>query len=61
MTNQQTNNGSLEEAIKGLLNEMEAKIDAEFDFEFEHWDNGNYDDSYEYGVEVVKNIPTEKS
>ena len=45
-------NGSLEEAVKGLLAEMEAKIDPEFDFEFEHWDNGNFDDSYEYGVEV---------
>lgn len=42
----------MEEAIKALLNEMESKIDPEFDFEFEHWDNGNYDDSYEYGVEV---------
>ena len=45
-------NGSLEEAVKGLLAEMEAKIDPEFDFEVEHWDNGNYDDSYKYGVEV---------
>ena len=45
-------NGSIAEAIKSLLNEMEAKIDPEFDFEVEHWDNGNFDDSYEYGVEV---------
>lgn len=42
----------MEEEIKALLNEMESKINPEFDFEFEHWDNGNYDDSYEYGVEV---------
>ena len=24
----------------------------DFNFEVEHWDNGNFDDSYEYGVEV---------
>jgi hypothetical protein len=42
----------MEEAIKALLNEMTAKVDPEFDFEIEHWDNGNYDDSYEYGIEV---------
>ena len=45
-------NGSIAEAIKALLNEMESKINPEFDFEVEHWDNGNFDDSYEYGVEV---------
>ncbi len=23
----------------------------DFDFDFPHWENGNYDDSFEYGVE----------
>jgi hypothetical protein len=31
---------------------VEDKIDPDFDFEVEHWDNGNFDDSYEYGTEV---------
>ena len=42
----------MEEKLEGLLNEFESKINPEFDFEQEHWDNGNFDDSYEYGVEV---------
>jgi hypothetical protein len=42
----------MKEKLEGLLNEMESKIDPDFDFEVEHWDNGNFDDSYEYGVEV---------
>lgn len=42
----------MQEELEGLLNEMESKIDPEFDFDLEHWDNGNFDDSYEYGVEV---------
>jgi hypothetical protein len=31
---------------------VNGKIDPDFDFEVEHWDNGNFDDSYEYGTEV---------
>lgn len=31
---------------------IEGKIDPDFDFEVEHWDNGNFDDSYQYGTEV---------
>ena len=31
---------------------VEGKIDPDFDFEVEHWDNGNFDVSYEYGTEV---------
>lgn len=30
---------------------LEGMIDQDFDFEREHWDNGNYDDSFDYGVE----------
>ncbi len=39
-------------AILELLEELESKITPDFDFEVEHWDNGNFDDSYEYGVEA---------
>ena len=42
----------LKKDLEGLLNKLESKIDPQFNFEFEHWENGNYDDSYEYGVEV---------
>ena len=42
----------MKEKLEGLLNEMESKIDPDFNFEVEHWENGNFDDSYEYGVEV---------
>jgi hypothetical protein len=35
-----------------LIKYLELKIDFNFDFEVEHWDNGNFDDSYEYGVSV---------
>jgi len=38
----------LEQAIE----KIKSQINSEFDFEVEHWDNGNYDDSYEYGVET---------
>jgi len=24
---------------------------ADFDYNFEHWENGNFDDSYQYGYE----------
>jgi len=42
----------LEKAIK----EIKSKIDADFDFEVEHWDNGNYDDSYAYGIETGEQL-----
>jgi hypothetical protein len=42
----------MREKIEKLKQELESKIDPNFDFEREHWDNGNFDDSYEYGVEV---------
>lgn len=36
-----------------VLNELEEYlkevIDPDFDFDVEHWDNGNFDDSYTYG------------
>ena len=38
--------------IDELIEHLESKIDLDFNFEVEHWDNGNFDDSYEYGVEV---------
>lgn len=42
----------MKEKLEALIAEMESKIDFEFDFEVEHWENGNYDDSYAYGVSV---------
>ena len=42
----------MKEKLEALIAEMESKIDFEFDFEVEHWENGNYDDSYAYGVDV---------
>lgn len=42
----------MEKEIQELINEFESKIRPDFDFNVEHWDNGSYDDSYEYGVEV---------
>lgn len=37
--------------MKKLIEYLESKIDLNFDFTVEHWDNGNFDDSYAYGVE----------
>ena len=37
--------------MKELIKYLESKINFDFDFEIEHWDNGNFDDSYNYGVE----------
>ena len=45
-------NSKLEKAIK----EIKSKIDVDFDYEVEHWENGNYDDSYEYGVETGEQL-----
>ena len=42
----------LEQAIE----KIKSKINDEFDYEVEHWDNGNYDDSYEYGVETGQQL-----
>ena len=42
----------LEQAIE----KIKSKIDSEFDFEVEHWENGNYDDSYEYGIETGQQL-----
>ena len=41
-----------EEKYKKLLEYINSKIDEEFDYEVEHWESGNYDDSYEYGVKT---------
>jgi len=38
--------------MEELKKYLEAVIDKDFNYEVEHWDNGNYDDSYEYGIEV---------
>jgi hypothetical protein len=38
--------------LEELKTYLESKIDLEFDFEVEHWENRNFDDSYQYGVEV---------
>lgn len=38
--------------LEELIKDVESKVDLEFDFEVEHWENGNFDDSYGYGVEV---------
>lgn len=42
----------MKEKLEELIKEVESKIDLEFDFEVEHWENGNYDDSYSYGVKT---------
>ncbi len=42
----------MKEQLEKLLAEIENKIDNNFDFDIEHWMDGNYDDSYAYGVEV---------
>lgn len=38
--------------MEELIEYLESKINLEFDFEVEHWEWGNFDDSYGYGVEV---------
>jgi hypothetical protein len=30
---------------------LESNIDLDFDFNVEHWENGNFDDSWNYGVD----------
>jgi len=42
----------MKEKLEELINEVKSKINLEFDFEVEHWENGNFDDSYSYGVDV---------
>lgn len=41
----------MEDLIK-LKTYLESKIDLNFDFDVEHWNNGNFDDSFEYGTET---------
>ena len=40
--------------MKELIKYLEGKINPDFDFDIEHWDNSNFDDSYNYGVDVGK-------
>jgi len=42
----------MKEKLEDLIKQIESYIDYDFDFEIEHWDNGNFDDSYDYGVKV---------
>lgn len=41
-----------EEKLEELIKEVESKVNLDFDFDVEHWDSGNFDDSYNYGVDV---------
>lgn len=43
---------TMDNKMQELLDSLDNLIDDNFDFEVEHWDNGNFDDSYEYGVKV---------
>ena len=42
----------MKEELDKLIAEVESKIDLDFNFQVEHWENGNFDDSYSYGVDV---------
>ena len=33
-----------------ILKEIAALQPKDFDTEYEHWDDGNYDDSHDYGI-----------
>ena len=43
---------TIEEKIQKFREFLEKKINDKFDFNVEHWNNGNFDDSYNYGTEV---------
>lgn len=48
-----------ESQLEEIVNIGVGHFDPDFDYEVEHWNNGNFDDSYEYGVETgVQNIST---
>jgi len=40
-----------DERIAKLKSILEKLYDPEFDFSIEHWENGNFDDSYSYGCD----------
>jgi len=37
--------------MKELEDFLKSKINEDFDFDEEHWENGNFDDSHSYGIE----------
>lgn len=39
------------ETIQEILEYVNKHLKEDFDFTIEHWENGNFDDSYGYGVE----------
>jgi hypothetical protein len=39
----------LREFKASVMDMVAKKYDKDFDFNVEHWENGNYDDSYSYG------------
>lgn len=41
----------MENKLEKIKEYVKKNIEEDFDFEVEHWDNGNYDDSYQYGVD----------
>ena len=40
-----------EEKLAKIQELVDRIYREDFDFEVEHWDNGNYDDSYQYGYD----------
>ncbi len=41
-----------EKLYNDLVSKIESMVDEDFDYEVEHWENGNFDDSFEYGLET---------
>lgn len=39
------------EILERIKRAIHAGYNPDFDFEVEHWENGNFDDSYDYGVD----------
>ena len=37
--------------LEKLKDYLESKIKLDFNFNVEHWDSGNFDDSFNYGVD----------
>lgn len=41
-----------EEQQEKIVEAVRKQYDPDFDYENPHWENGNLDDSFEYGVET---------
>lgn len=53
--NEESGGKDFQSMYNDLVSEIEANYKEGFDYDVEHWEGGNYDDSYQYGFDSGQN------